>query len=283
MQTKSWIMLRLLINHFHQGHEDDLLKGLNQEDQKIILAQQITSSDLAPALQSPREKLGRMHYSWLTTNISNVPKDKIPLLLSLLPETTSLKLKEYLKQNLPSEQPAPVFRDFLFQQFLDKFQMEDVMPVEYLPENNLSPLLKLKKPELVDLIDFLGLYDLAEEVKRIVDRNKLKQIYETLTPKKQAFLRLSLHTKERLVTPKLNLEQWDGDREKLNTILYKRGIIRLGYALSGQPKDFVWHVVHTLDSGRGNHLMKHCNKDEIPGVTPAVITQVLNVIKFFKG
>ncbi len=283
MKAKSWIMLRLLINRFHEGREDDILKGMDQEDQQMVLAQKISSSDLAPAMQSPREKLEKIHYSWLTSNISNIPNDKIPLVLSLLPEPMALKLKDFLKQNISTEKAAPPFQEFLFNQFLDKLQLEDVTPFEYLPESSLTVLSKLKKSEIVDLIDFLGIYDLADEVKRIVDRNKLKQIYETLTPKKHEFLRQCLHLREKLVTPKLNLEQWDGDHDKLNAILYKRGMTRLGYALSGKPQDFIWHIVHALDVGRGNYLLKQINKEAIPGVTQTVTIQVLNVIKFFKG
>lgn len=283
MKAKSWMMLSLLTNRFHQGNARAFLEGMDQSDQQMVMSQKIPSTDLAPAFSSQREKLSKIHYSWLAPKISNLPKDKIPIILSLLPEPTAAKLKEYLKLNVPVSNVTPLFQDFLFNQLSGQLQLEEVTPVEYLPECSLMPLLKLKKAELVDLIDFLGIYDLADEVKRIVDRNKLKQIYETLTPKKHDFLRQCLHLREKLVTPKLNLERWDGDHDKLNNVLYQRGIIRLGYALSGQNPDFVWHVVHTLDVGRGNQLLKQCNKEEIPGVTAAVTLQVLNVIKYFKG
>lgn len=283
MQPKSWTMLKVLIKHFHEGDEDSLLEAMNQEDQQMVLSQNPNSSDFAPAFLGPLERMGKIHYSWLAPKISSLPKDKISLILSHLPEHTALKLREYLKNNTPPLEVAPPFKNFLFDQLVPQLKLEDVTPFEYLPETTLSPLGKLRKSELVDLIDFLGIYDLADEVKRIVDRNKLKQVYETLTPKKHDFLRQCMHLREKLVTPKLNLEQWDGNHDKLNKILYQRGIIRLGYALSGQPQEFVWHIVHTLDAGRGSQLMKQCFKVEIAGVTATVTLQVLNVIKFFKG
>jgi hypothetical protein len=283
MKPKSWMMLRLLLNQFHGGNERPLLEGMNQADQQMVLSQEITSSDLAPAFLWEREKLAKMHYSWLAPKISSLPKEKMTLILSLLPETTATKLQEFLKQKVSLVKIPEPFQEFFFNQVKDDIKLEEVAPIEYLPEISLTPLTKLKKAELVDLIDFLGIYDLADEVKRIVDRNKLKQIYETLTPKKHDFLRQCLHLREKLVTPKLNLDQWDGDHEKLNRVLYQRGIVRLGYALSGQSADFIWHIVHTLDVGRGTQLLKHCNKEEIPGVSAAVVLQVLNVIKYFKG
>lgn len=283
MKPKSWMMLRLLMNRYQSGNNKGLLEGMNQADQQMVLSQGITSSDLIPALSGQREILSRIHYSWVAPLISNLPKEKISLILSLLPESTANKLQEYLKITVPRVKiPAP-FSDFLFNQLKNQLKLEEVTPIEYLPQTSLTPLTKLKKEELVNLIDFLGIYDLSDEVKRIVDRNKLKQIYETLTPKKHDFLRQCLHLKDKLVTPKMNLEQWNGDHDKLNKVLYQRGLIRLGYALSGQPHDFIWHIVHNLDVGRGTQLLKHCNKEEIPGVSAAVTIQVLNVIKYFKG
>jgi hypothetical protein len=282
MQAKSWILLKVLINHFHAGDEDSLLEGMNQEDQQMVLSQHLQSSDIAPAIISQREKFSKIHYSWLAPRVSSLPIDKASLFLSIFPEPGATKLKETLKNNVPSLNVTPSIQNFLFNLVAPLLKMDDVKPIEYLPESSLTPLAKLKKSELVDLIDFLGIYDLADEVKRIVDRNKLKQIYETLTPKKHDFLRECMHLREKLVTPKLNLDIWDGNHEKLNKILYQRGIVRLGYALSGQPPDFVWHIVHTLDSGRGSNLLKSCSKEQISGVTATVTLQVLNVIKFFK-
>ena len=143
-------------------------------------------------------------------------------------------------------------------------------------------LVNLQKREIVDLIDFLGLYDLAEEVRRIVDTKRLQQIYETLTQKKHDFMRKCMQTREKLVTSKMNLDHWDGNHDKLNKILHHRGMVRLGYALSGAHPDLIWYVTHTLDTGRGQKLMEFINEKSVSGVTDSVTKQVLNVIQFFK-
>lgn len=246
-------MLRVLMNRFHEGREDLTLEGMNQEDQQVLLGTKITSKDVAPACKSSFEALSHIHHSWLDSKI------KLPL------------------------KALSKVEEFLFEKQYPLLGMEEVLPAEYLESTPLTPLISLKKGELVDLIDFLGIYDLAEEVKHVIDKKKLMQIYETLTPKKHELLRRCMHLRDRLVTKRINIERWDGDHEKLNSVLYERGIRRLGVALSGDNPDFIWHVVHILDVGRGTDLMKHINKDENPQVVKFVTTQVLNTIKYLKG
>jgi len=62
--------------------------------------------------------------------------------------------------------------------------------------------------------------------------------------------------------------------------LHRRGIMRLGYALSGQHPDFIWHLSHRLDIGRGRLLKKNNFKNEIAGVTMPLQQQVANIINF---
>ncbi len=283
MQAKSWLILKVLMNRYHEGDENTFLEGMNQEGQQMLLDQKVVSKEVIPAFSNYRGWISKIHYSWIIPKLSKLSKDKANLLISLFPEPLSSKLKEALKVSSPQLDVPEKFRDYLFHQLYPALEMDEVKPIEYLATCQLTPLLTLKKGEMVDLIDFLGVYDLAEEVKRIIDKKKLSQIYETLTPKKHEFLRQCVHLRDKLSTPKMNLEHWDGNHDKLNKVLYERGLARLGYALSGNEPDFIWYIVHMLDTGRGTDLMKRINNSEATGVTNFVTIQVLNTIKFLKG
>ena len=126
------------------------------------------------------------------------------------------------------------------------------------------------------------MYDLAEGIRHIVDRKKLKAIYLCLSHREQAFLRICLHKKEKLAAPKLDIDKWDGSREMLHRVLHRRGMLRLGKALSGQERHFVWHLVHLLDTGRGNIILQYYAEQPVAGVTPLLIQQVVSVINFIK-
>jgi hypothetical protein len=161
-------------------------------------------------------------------------------------------------------------------------EIDRVMTLEYLPQSTLSVLASWTKFELVELIEFLGLHDLAEELRQVVDQKSLKNVYACLTPKEQKYLRFCMHHKSKLAPPSLGLDRWSGDCGKLKTALQSRGLIRLGKALSGEHPDFMWHLTHILDSGRGKALMKYYSKEPVGGVTALLAQQVLNLMNMLK-
>src|SRR5262249_37799794 len=142
---------------------------------------------------------------------------------------------------------APPIKSFILNMLYSYLKAEKHLPKEYLPESDLSALLKWSKKKLISLIDYLGLYDLAIEIRHIVNPNYLKNIYSCLTPKQQYFLKVCLHQKERLTTPKLGIDPTKQDCDRLKKLVHRRGLARLGKALAGQHMDAVWYLAHTLD------------------------------------
>lgn len=282
MQAKGLIMMRVLLNRYHQGSPEAFLGGISKEDSKQVTTLDITSQDVAQALRQPKDVLQKIHYSWVAPSVQQFSKGMQVLIISALPKGSSSSLSKILKVTPSVKPPSIPVRLFLINLLCSKLKIEEVLPPAYLPQTSLSTLANFKKSQLIELIDFLGLYDLAEEIRQIVDKKSLKNIYGCLSIKKQHFLRICLHQKEKLTTTRIGLERWQGDCKQLERILHRRGIVRLGYALSGQHPDLLWHIVHRLDTGRGNVLKKYWSKDEIPGVTSALTQQVLSLMNFFK-
>lgn len=282
MQDKSSVMLRLLLNSYHKGNQDDVLKLLPEEISKKVSELSIQSSDFQAAMTAPLDLLKTVHYSWLTPKLKELPKNTLPLILSLLPDPQATKLKNNLsiKGNLPEF--SPKMRTFVLQQVSHLIDIDEALPLAFLPRSDMTELSELKKRQLVELIDYLGLFDLSQELHHIVDKKVLENVYSSLTPIKQVFLKNLLQSKEKLVTNRLNLDNWDGSQEKLLKILHHRGMVRLGYALSGQHPDLNWHITHILDTGRGEKLLRYINEKEIPGVTTTLKEQIQSVLMFFK-
>lgn len=124
------------------------------------------------------------------------------------------------------------------------------------------------------------MYDVAEEIRHIVDKEGLKKIYKCLNTVEREFLRVCLHQQEKVVTKRIQLDHWNGDSILLKRILHRRGLSRLGHALASQHKSLQMEVVYTLDSGRGEILKQYLLKQEIKRVAPALILQVVNLINF---
>ncbi|MBA2728569.1 MAG: hypothetical protein H0U49_10415 [Parachlamydiaceae bacterium] len=180
------------------------------------------------------------------------------------------------------EEPAPAVQNFLFSLLFDKLKFSSVQPAAFLAETALTPLLGLSKSQLIELIDYLGIYDLAQELRQIVDKSVIKNVNNALSVKKQRFLKICMHQKEKISVAKLGLINWQGDGPQLVRVLHRRGLLRLGGALSGQDPDFIWYIIHRLDSGRGNIVEKSYSKKEIPLTSSSLVMQVLGAINFIK-
>jgi hypothetical protein len=277
MDKRGWMMLRVLINRYNPKAGNALLKFLPKEEAQAINSQEIRSTDLTPILQQPQKTLEKIHYSWIKPFLQNFPESLQPAIVATL--TTEQIAGLRISSPITLSEMA---KTFLTQQLYQSLKIGEHCPIEYLPETELSPLLHLTKSQLVDLIDFLGLYDLAAEVRRIVNRDHLKNIYNCLTPKQLHYLKKCLHKKEQLITPKLGIDPTQQDCTKLKQIVHRRGLLRLGKALSGQHLDLIWNIAHTLDMGRGNILLKEYQSKEVPKVTEILKQQVLNIIDFLK-
>lgn len=281
MQAKGWIMFRVLMNRFHKGPIEPALRCLPPEDMRAILAQDVHSTDAAVALTLPQELLKKVHYSWLAPAFKRLPKSLQAALLAMLPEEQRSKMQSQCLEEVPSSGlPAPFLHGILSQILYRNLERTDILPTAFLPRTPLSPLADWNKQKLVELIDLLGVYDLSEEMRQIINKERLKMIQPCLTMKQKAFLRICLHKSEKIATPRLNLDKWDGDERKLHRLLHQRGLLRLGKALCSQHPDLVWHIAHVLDTGRGEEILTHYASPAIPGVTPVLVQQILNVINF---
>lgn len=282
MQSKSAILFKVLLNRFHPGLGASFLHNLPQEEVKEILKQTVDSDDTSAALTWEHDLITHTHYSWLAPLIQNIPKDLQGPTVAALPEPQSSRLKVLLKIKMPPSPLSPPVKTFLIDRLFHQWDPKDAIPRKYLPHSPLAYLLDLSKNELVELIEYLALHDLADAIRHIVDKKTLTKIYQCLTPKKQQYTRICLHQKEKVVGPKLNLHKWDGDPHKLTILLHKHGLFRFGKALSGQSHNFMWHLTHTLDNGRGTALMRYYSPDPVPNVTPHLIQQLQFVNNFLK-
>jgi hypothetical protein len=274
------LLLRVLLNGAHGGVKESLLRALPKEDAEAVLSYSIAHSDPAPLLHQVEHALAHIHYSWIHEYMSPLEPAKQKAVLSCLEDNHRVAISRLLHQEPPAPQRLPLLKKFYLRYLYPLVPLEANLPLEYIPENSFSSLLNLTKRQLVELISLLGMYDLAHEIKKIVATKNMKNLYTCLSPQRQKFLRLCIHHKDKIATPPLSLEKWNGDPQKLNQMLHYRGLARLGLALSGQQPDFLWYLCHKLDMGRGRLLQKMIPKEDLPALTTALSLQVENAKNF---
>lgn len=280
LESKDRLIFRILLNQFHGSKSDLFLKNVPTEFSKKILEETLPATNALLLLKQSNELVNEVHYSWLLEAFKKFPDRLKGPLLSVLPTEIANGISKTFNIPIENLSLAPSMKRFLINDFFKKFERMEILPLEFLEPNPLSCLSEFTKTELVRIIDYLGIYDLAEEVRHIIEKNLIKTLYAAIPEKKLHFLKTCLNQKEKLVTPRLDLTQWNLKKDSLEKLLHKRGLIRLSHALSGQSKDFVWHLIHKLDIGRGKIIEAHYSEEEIPLVSKALCQQVMNVINF---
>lgn len=280
MNQRSSIILRALINRYDPNEQELLLRFLPPNDQKIVLSQDVHSHHLEPLLYQHHDTLDRMHYSWLIPLLDQFSENLLPMLVSALSPQQAAGFKSRKLPHLHLAQPIKLF---MKSQLYSQLDINNRLPLDFLPKTELTPLAYYEKKDLMTINDFLGLYDLASEVRRIVNKTHLKNIYTCLSSKQFYYLKACLHQKEKLAGPPLGIDPSKPDCSKLKQLIHRRGLLRLGKALCGQHPDLVWYITHTLDTGRGKILLNQYKPEPIPTVTSFLQLQLINVMNFLKS
>jgi hypothetical protein len=226
--------------------------------------------------------LNKVHWSWFLPPLkSYAPRDQ-KLFLSALEHHAAEQLKATLNIRTPLDSVTEMGKAYLQMKLLHSLtdSHTGILPIELLPQSPLNVLATLGKKDLIRLINFLSLYDLCAEVRQIVDTKMLKKIYGFLSREHQAVLKtISAQVLETHPFPRMGLDRsWDGEEESLHVLLHRKGLTRLGIALSGQDPDLIWIICHHLDIGRGGSLLKLCGKEPIHGISEIAMQQVIECV-----
>lgn len=298
MMQQNWIFFRLLLNKYFPQKADALFQLLQDEKQKEEMQKGLAECTLASKnpeclIFKPEEKLQELHYSWLEPILLAIDEPLRSSIILAMPAATisALMKREVISQDFENKTTnlSKSVQSFLLGKLFAKWQElsfeKETMPLpkELLPKTDLDPLLSASKTELTDLIDLLSMHDLAAEVRHIVDKKLLHAIISKLTVDQQKYLRTTLHQKPKMQEPPLQVREIYKDSKKFLHTLHKRGLKRLGSALSGLSPDFIWYITHTLDVGRGKLLMSFIQKEEIPTATQVVKIQILQIQQLLKA
>ncbi len=272
-------MLNGLLARFHSSQRRDFYRFLATQDRENVaqlpVPEDINISDLVRSdgwMQS-------IHYSWFVSFLQTISP---ALLLSSLPQKQAEAIAKTL-ESPPQKKFVPRFMQlYLTQSLKNQMQKEHILPEQHLLSSPLNELLSLTKPQIMHLIDLLGIHDLAADLRQVVDKALLNKIYAALTQEQLRFLHYCSKQTMPWVPPRLNIAGWDGQKKSLNLLLHKRGLYRLAKALVGEDESLRWHFCHRIDVGRGKILLKLFEEKYDPALAVHFKRQVVHLIRRYQ-
>jgi len=275
MPKKSRLVFKVLTNKIHPN--DDFKEHLSEEESLSLKEVDVKSSDTSVLLKSASKWLTEIHYSWLVPHIKKFPPSMIPVILHAFDQRDRKGLSELLGVKPGAQKPGESVADYYLKKIKEMIVEPNILPKEYLPESSLNPLLDLSKSFLVEVVDLLGVHDLGEKIRQVVDKTRLRAIYQCLSPVQLKYLEFVLRQTERVSLSELELSEWDGNPDKLNLSLHKGGLTRLGKAISRESPDYVWHLYHKLDTGRADFIGK-AKENVSADMAEHLKTQVITIV-----
>lgn len=249
MKKIGWIICRTWIEKRAKGSKAALISFLPPIQREQITTLTPPSSDVSLGFNLIDTVFKWSHPSWFAPFLRTLSEGDAILFISALEQKSAEFLQTTLKLSSPLHSLSPLCLDFFKKKLVHSILPPalDLIPLEGLPTSNLQQLIALSSHELKLLVEFLGLHDLAIEMKQIIDNTKLKMIYSTLSPSKELYLKMLTHKKEPVVFKRIEISHWDGKKETLLNLLYQRGLNRLAKAVYPEDSSFIWYVKHRMD------------------------------------
>ncbi len=248
----SALFIKLLLNKYCGNSASQVMTLAPEEMQKEIGTS--SSSSVKPeSLLFPSEIFFHMHYSWLEAVVESLPAPIRPCFIAALPPEVAKRLYAVYQLSELQRAYSPQVQNFLLHILSTHFDKST--PRSLLEPSSLDALLDCSKAELVLMVDLLAMYDLAEEIRYIVDKRILQGVLMQLSPQQQRYLKVVLHKQTSRIGAPLLAHKLYQDKQRFVKELHKRGLEHFARALSNESVDFIWHVAHILDRGRGKIIM----------------------------
>ncbi|NDE82989.1 MAG: hypothetical protein EB051_05195, partial [Chlamydiia bacterium] len=127
--------------------------------------------------------------TWFTSFLRTLPEIDVGLFLSSLPQSVCKPIQSALLYSNDLIPLRDCGKNYLQDTLIDVlFQgSEHIIPLDLLPHSPLNSLLELSHEKIQQLIEYLGIHDLAVEMKQIIDTVKIKKIHACLSEDKMAY------------------------------------------------------------------------------------------------
>lgn len=256
MQEGSREVLQRLLYHTHQDNFNSFLKYFDERQRMQIAALPKVEAPIALHLDSLESSLHQFHYSWYVEAFEKCPQPFYSHMLGVFSDEQRAKLQKILKVNTVHKKHSPLINKFLVQWFLKQLGIQQLPPSFFFSHCPNFFLLKIHKKSLVTILHKLGILDIANMAKKIVDKKTIQELLRFFSnDQKKFFNEAQKMYNEPLPASIKDLDKRLEDDQSFTHFLEKRGILRLAMALANENSFLVWYLAHILDQGRGKEFL----------------------------
>ena len=130
MQSKDWLIFRILTNKFHPDSRDLFLKNLPSDEAEKVLDQNFSSTDASLLLIQPQFLIEKIHYSWFLETFKEIPKALQPAILASLPKYHADGISKTLNIPFKKMEISLPFKRYLINMLYTRFEKKEILPNE---------------------------------------------------------------------------------------------------------------------------------------------------------
>jgi len=281
MQITSWLVCKAFLDRKNSSEKEGIMTFLPPQHKEILQSASSFLGNVTKGFDSITHLLGWTHYSWFIPILRTKSEKEASLLIASLPENTAAVIAKHLQCTRAA--PLPTAANIVLQRTLSRLllsTLDPILPIECIPSNPLHAIIHLSIDELHLLIELLGLYDLAPEMRYIIDKQRLQKIRSSLSqPGHRFFTKLQRRPLPKIFTP-MNLRQWDGKKQSFISLLRKRGINRLSKTFVPFHADLIRYIKLHMSVDEAILFDKMHKKIEKPETYEILQQQILEAIQF---
>lgn len=214
--------------------------------QEIAQAPLLTSPILGKSFEAYR-LLQTIHPSWFYELFDHSTQQDAQLFLSVLSQDQQEALKEHFNIKQVPHIPHKAQDFFATKLSLYLTKNKPILSPLFLPEHPLLPLLEFTSNKLHHYIKILGFFDLAIELKTIVQSSLVREISQLFSQDEIKLIHIFSKRKDLIKFTSIKLNHYKGNINQLFEVLFQRGLNRLAKGLYHAPQSFIWHIEHRLE------------------------------------
>ncbi|MCH9634097.1 MAG: hypothetical protein S4CHLAM7_08390 [Chlamydiae bacterium] len=247
--------LHRLLTHFHPNDFEEYFKFFDEHERTSLSKIQPIKSPLNLCLDDLITIFKRIHYSWYISSLETFPKESLSECFELFSKDQVVGLEKHKILITPNQKQSSFLKNCFLERLLKDIGLCNVLPTCFLPDSKSKKFLKFSKIQLVELIQHLGVLEIANLSKKIVAKQTINQIEKLLARKHKKTFKLAQRTSEPKASSTRDLAKVLKDKKSFAHFLEKRGIERFARGLVLDHSSLIWHIAHILDKGRGQELL----------------------------